>query len=394
MFNLFICSTCSHLEQMNAMNATKRSMYQLEKYKGISTRHECPQCHDKHSFALYIDEDGNPIDPSCGRCNHESGCGYHYTPSQYFTDHPSNGKPMKFQPVMQHRPQPAAPKPIRTIESGYLLKSLYAYQTARYWNYFDLFLRSLFNEETIINLHRLYFIGATNSTDREAIIFWQVDGNGRPRAGKIIKYGRDGHRNKATNVNWLHSELKKRKALSNDWELNQCLFGEHLLSVFPDKPVALVEAEKTAIIGAGFFPKLVWVATGGKSQLSTDKLKALAGRYVIAFPDIDGTQEWGEKLRASQVPFRKISISTILERNANAEEREKKIDIADWLVRCKREGAIKTPTNQFHLDWLFDENGDWKPVEQPKTDFELLCENPLVASLVNELNLQPDERAI
>ena len=62
--------------------------YSLQSYKGIATRHACPNCGDKRSFAYYVDEENTPLHPSVGRCNHESSCGYHYTPKQYFQDHP------------------------------------------------------------------------------------------------------------------------------------------------------------------------------------------------------------------------------------------------------------------------------------------------------------------
>lgn len=54
----------------------------LEKYTGRASRHKCPKCGDPHSFAYYLDGNtGLPIDKTVGRCNHESGCGYHYTPN-------------------------------------------------------------------------------------------------------------------------------------------------------------------------------------------------------------------------------------------------------------------------------------------------------------------------
>ena len=64
------------------------SSYSLQKYKGTATRHTCPGCGDRHSFAYYVDEQDTPLHPSVGRCNHESSCGYHYTPKEYFHDHP------------------------------------------------------------------------------------------------------------------------------------------------------------------------------------------------------------------------------------------------------------------------------------------------------------------
>ena len=64
------------------------SNYSLQKYKGTATRHTCPNCGDKRSFTCYVDESGMLLHPSVGRCNHESSCGYHYTPKEYFHDHP------------------------------------------------------------------------------------------------------------------------------------------------------------------------------------------------------------------------------------------------------------------------------------------------------------------
>ena len=64
--------------------------YQLEKYRGRSTRHVCPQCGRKSVFTRYIDTENNNtyINDNVGKCNRLDKCGYHYTPHQYFTDNP------------------------------------------------------------------------------------------------------------------------------------------------------------------------------------------------------------------------------------------------------------------------------------------------------------------
>ena len=69
-------------------------------------------------------------------------------------------------------------------------------------------------------------------------------------------------------ITWVHSLLKRNGALAQGWDLSQCLFGEHLLARYPDKPVALVESEKTAVVCASINPDCVWLATGGKGQLN------------------------------------------------------------------------------------------------------------------------------
>ena len=95
--------------------------------------------------------------------------------------------------------------------------------------------------------------------------------------------------------------MKKQKLLPGDYNLVQCLFGEHLLKMYPDKVVALVESEKSALIASGVYPEYIWLATGGKSQLSIDKLKVLKGRTVIMFPDVDGYEYWKNKAKDVEV---------------------------------------------------------------------------------------------
>ena len=62
----------------------------LEPYKGISTRHTCPNCHRQRCFSKYIDTEKQIQFPKyVGRCDHEQKCGYHFTPRDYFEQNPS-----------------------------------------------------------------------------------------------------------------------------------------------------------------------------------------------------------------------------------------------------------------------------------------------------------------
>ena len=63
--------------------------YRLEKYHGTASRHRCPHCNRPRCFTLYVDAQGRPLHPTVGRCDHESSCAYHYTPRQFFADHPT-----------------------------------------------------------------------------------------------------------------------------------------------------------------------------------------------------------------------------------------------------------------------------------------------------------------
>lgn len=347
-----------------ARNKKVMSMkYQLEKYKGRATRHECPRCGDKSSFAYYIDKLGNILDKAVGRCNHESGCGYHYTPKEYFANHPQE----KHEPHHRSTPIIIKKKKLCTIPFDVVEMS------ASYRSSFVQFLCGIFPIATIEELAWMYALGATKD---EAVIYWQIDGKGRVRTGKVMHYNPDtGHRIKESNVNWIHSLMKKSGALANDWELTQCLFGEHLLNLErnKNKVVAIVESEKSAIICAGCNPNYVWLATGGKSQLSVDKMKVLAGRTVVMFPDIDGYQEWVE--RAKQFTFCKVIISDVLEKNATEEQRNAKLDIADLLI-AKREVAPTVETMQTELT-----DADKMRLMREK--------NPLFGMLCDQLNLVP-----
>ena len=195
--------------------------------------------------------------------------------------------------------------------------------------------------ETVRSLILQYRIGVTKS---QSVIFFQTDTKGRCRTGKIMKYDPvTGHRIKDQDtkgrITWVHSLMKQSRKLPQDWELTQCLFGEHLLPTATDKTVALVESEKTAIICAGIMPDYIWLATGGKSQLSPDRLAVLKGRKVIAFPDIDGFDTWLQKLSDTGLD---ITVSPILDQNATAEEREAHIDIADWLIEHRLHPKAET----------------------------------------------------
>ena len=101
--------------------------YSLQKYKGMATRHTCPNCGDRHSFVYYVDGNNVPLHPSVGRCNHESGCGYHYTPKEYFQDHPecrtANSSSFGRQRVAQKYQPPPQPKTIGYIPQHYVEKS-------------------------------------------------------------------------------------------------------------------------------------------------------------------------------------------------------------------------------------------------------------------------------
>lgn len=305
--------------------------YHLQVYGGTSTRHVCPACGHKGEFTWYVDDDGNPLDETVGRCNRESACGYHYTPGQFFHDHPDlrPGPDWRNErPAWLDRPKPK-PQPLCLIPPDIVSRSI----SHRTRSQLVQFLDTVFEPSVVEDLIDEYRLGTTRSG---AVIFFQLDIQGRCRTGKMMLYDPEtGHRIKDENtpgrINWVHSVMKRSGMLPESWNLTQCIFGEHLLPRYPDKPVALVESEKTAVICAGMMPKYLWLATGGKSQLKAEKFAIMGDRKITAFPDVDGYDDWCRKLR--EIPDLNVTVSDVLQRNATPQDFLDHIDIADWLLR-------------------------------------------------------------
>lgn len=302
--------------------------YHLLKYSGKQSRLTCPECGRPHCFTPYVDENDQIAGPQYGRCDHESSCGYVlYPPSEQY-QHP---QPQK-RTIVRPRVKPVTN--ICTIPHHIVQKTVRNDRLSD----FTRFLSTLFDKDTIERLIYRYRLGVTKSND---VIFYQIDRQGRCRTGKVMKYNPEtGHRIKEeavkTPITWVHSLLKQQGVLPPEWELAQCLFGEHLLSQNTGQVVCLVESEKTAVICSALMPDNIWLATGGKGQLN-DKVEVLSGRRIIAFPDVDGYDTWIEK--AAERPHLGIIVSDLLERSATQADRDTHIDIADLLVRWKRNGC-------------------------------------------------------
>lgn len=309
--------------------------YILEPYKGMNTRYRCPSCQQREkTFSLYIDTDtGVHIHPTVGRCNRESNCGHHYTPKQYFQDHniSFDTQPKAYKP----RPVTPQPKPVSFIPVEVFKASLNP--TAFETNHFVKFLINLFGVEVASQLVSRYFI-ATSKHWNGATVFWQIDTQGKIRTGKIMLYSpTTGKRVKEpfSHINWVHKALKQP-----EFELRQCLFGEHLLAD-TSKPVAIVESEKTAVIASVYLPQFIWVAVGSLTNLNAEKCSILKGRTVTLFPDLNGFEKWNSKAKELS-HFATFTVSDLLERKATEAERKQGFDLADYLIRFDYKAFAKT----------------------------------------------------
>ncbi len=252
--------------------------YQLDP---SSKKFVCPQC-EKRRFVRVIDDLGNYVSAEFGRCDRSSSCGYYKYPQKKDSELKldlTQRKVAKFS--IKNGPPSIIPEP-------YFQQSLKGYSINPFFQY----LCATFNKQDADNVCAKYFVG-TSKLWGGATVFWQISKDNQIRSGKIIKYDTiTGKRIKEprTLMTWVHVILKLK-----EFNLKQVLFGEHLLSLFPQKAVCIVESEKTAIIMALKHPNYLWLATGSKQEFKIEKLKVLSGRKVLVFPDTDAFEEWKKK---------------------------------------------------------------------------------------------------
>ena len=125
-------------------------------------------------------------------------------------------------------------------------------------------------EEQMQRAAQRYRLGASRDG---GVIFWQIDEFDQLRDGKIMHYRPDCHRDHDRKPTWTAYLLRKHGQLPKDWNTDHCLFGLHLLMEdvrwkMADVKVAVVEAEKTAVIMSEVKPEYIWLATGGKTELN------------------------------------------------------------------------------------------------------------------------------
>lgn len=406
----------------------------LQPYKGKSTRHTCPACKDAYSFTLYLDGNtGQPIHPTVGKCNHENKCGYHYTPRQYFNDYPEkkNNQPQK-QPTskpptpqqpescqlpsrqltppqqIQHPMQPARSIPDKKPSSEIThIPYIYLKKSASYNSNFVRFLCNFFSKEKIEKAVEDYALGATKNNE---VIFWQIDINGKIRTGKIMQYNpKTGKRvkNKTGAINWVHNKLKRTNPAYADFNLCQCYFGEHLLRLYPDKPLAIVEGEKTAVITSMVIPQCNWLAAGNLNGVNIEKSKVFENRDIVLYPDAGCYEKWSRKMIEirKQIPCQ-IAISELIEYHATHQQIEAGYDIADYIIQqLKANKAYDQQQTRNQHPQPQQQSSTLQPGQQPpqpqkeesietghNTPFsptlqEMIDINPSLLTLINEFEL-------
>ena len=333
--------------------------YSLEKG---SKKHHCPEC-GKKRFVRYIDtQTGNYLPEQYGRCDRESKCGYFLNPYKdgyakavweqeqgNRSEIPNNWKPKRKKAIPQPTPEPVffdfdtfkqTLQPERYEKNTFIQNLFYRVQFP-------------FEVEEVTKVIKLYRLGTVaNGYRAGAITFPFIDTKGNVRAVQVKQFDETNH---TTGTDFLHSIIEKHHTRNNkplpEWleaytkqdKRITCLFGEHLLSKYPNTKVYLFEAPKTAIYATLYFgfpeqSNTICLAVYNKSSFSFDKLKVLQGRFIYVFPDLskDGNtfKEWETKAKEyeSRLPGTRFIFSDLLEQKATPLQREQGADIADVLI--------------------------------------------------------------
>jgi hypothetical protein len=341
---------------------------EFEKYNGGRGRHTCPNCGKRQEFTRYIDDDGNYFADNVGICNRKEKCGYHYPPKQFFADNPEaiGGRRAK------GSRKRGKPNYAFTIKNG----SAVVYKTNNLADVPDYIPLEMFEAtlgdyeqnafvEFLLNLYpdcgseveavlKMYFVGTYDGLT----CFWQIDRQGKIRTGKIMSYDLEtGKRQTIRPIKfakgeirdikfeWMHKKIKREKDVP-EFILRQVFFGEHLAAKNTDKPIAIVEAEKTAIIASICFPELVWLAAGGLMNLNVAKILRFSGRRVILYPDANPAafDRWSGIAADASAQGLNVKVSTLIENRATDQEKADGYDLADYLIN---ESLVINKHNEF-----------------------------------------------
>lgn len=359
----------------SSTSSTNQHRYILEKG---SRKHYCPDC-NKKTFVRYIDiETSNYLPEQYGRCDRESKCYNHLNPyldgyvkaiwqqeNGNRSEFKSNWKPKR--KITEYQPK----QQTTFFDFETFKQTLNPERYDRNVFIQNLLINVQFPFETyeITNIIELYRLGTVANGYRSgSTCFPFIDVKGNVRAIQVKQFDEHNH---TIGTDFLHSIIEKYYTQINkplpEW-LEQykeqdkkisCLFGEHLLNKYPNNPIALVEAPKTAIYGTLYFGlpndsnDLIWLAVYNKSSFSFDKLKVLQGRYVYVFPDLskDGNtfNEWKSKAKdyENKLIGTRFIFSDLLEKLAPEQDKNEGNDIADYLIkqdwRKYRKRNIKEP---------------------------------------------------
>lgn len=198
---------------------------------------------------------------------------------------------------------------------------------------------------TVEQMHRAaarYHLGMTKSGQP---IYWMIDDMLDPLDAHI------------TPDTWISTLLKRRDPMLEYWCFQRCLFGMHLLksdvrcmrsdvnslvtssrkSKCPKAPVCIVESERSAVVLSELFPESIWMAYVSVMDLDIELFAPLQGHNVTIYPRTDPTfstylffDDFAATVREHYDIH--ITVASILEDNATDTQKERCIDLLDFIL--------------------------------------------------------------
>ena len=164
---------------------------------------------------------------------------------------------------------------------------------------------------------------------------------GKSRSGKTIFWMLsekntclDGH----IGDDWVTNILKRRYPdLADCIKSYRCLFGQHLIDGCHHKfPIGLVESESSALVLSELYPECIWMAWVYTANCTYDLFLPLKGHRVTVYPPTDtmlgNYMAWCERADMLRRDFDlDISVSSFLEDHASPAQKEREIDLVDFL---------------------------------------------------------------
>ena len=190
---------------------------------------------------------------------------------------------------------------------------------------------------TCKNLHSVRGVKNTYSSSQKnylnnEVLFPYFDYDNQFITAKIVSYNPNGKRVKKgirKSGNWFHTYKPIKDSIGilqqKTYKRKKSFFGEQLLKG-NIKNVVIVESEKTAVVCQEKFDNIIFLATGGATQLKGLNYKCLNGRNVFLFAD-KGVSEWFEIGKKQG-----WECSYILENSKNALEGSDILDHIDSLL--------------------------------------------------------------
>ena len=256
-----------------------------------SKKFVCPSCNKKRFVRFVNIETNNYLEEIYGRCDRESSCGYFVKPNTdksaivaTKTNTSQHYKTTDFTKNNENN------KPLQRFLQSLLDKTLQKFCN----NNLYLYLITLFDKKDVDSVFQKYKIG-TSKNWNGATVFWQTDNHNNIKTGKIMLFDKlncKRVKEPYNHITWIH-----KKVILENFVLQQCLFGLHLIN--SSKKIGLVESEKTCVIMALFLPEYTWLATGNKQNFKNEMLQPIKNLNIIAFPDKSEFEDWS--IRATEL---------------------------------------------------------------------------------------------